>query len=145
MRLAWPMAVALVLGFTAPAWAAGTVRIQQHNDTVQMYTNVDMRIVNNTLKLTSADGVSTVVISGANCAKTGDLTRCTGGGLSLAQDGNHPIPFRNATFYFNMSDQDQMLPLSTMKLGPHSVVFSLETAKGTYITGNGTLDRGTAK
>ncbi len=145
MRLAGAIAAALAFLLTAPAWADGTVRIQQSNDTVNTYTGVGLKIVNKTLMLTSKDKVSTVVISGGSCAKADELIRCNGGKLSLTQGGlNHVIPFRSATFYFNLTDQDQMLPLSTMKLGPHSVVFAAHTVKGTFITGTGTLE-GTTK
>lgn len=89
----------------------------------------------------SADKVSTVVVSGADCAREGDIVRCTGGGFSLVQDRkSHNIPFKTATFYFNLTDQDQTLPLSTTKIAAHSVLFAVQTAKGTYITGKGRLD-----
>jgi hypothetical protein len=141
MKLIAPAIDVLFLGLVAPAAATGTVRIQQHDNSVQTYTGVYMRIVNKTLMLTSADKVSTVVISGGACDHRGDLITCKGGGISLHQDGTHTIPFRSATFYFNLSDQDQLLPLSTVKLGPHSVIFAAHTAKGTYITGSGRLDQ----
>jgi hypothetical protein len=141
VRNTGPLLVALLLALVAPALATGTLKIQQSDNSVQTYTGVSMKIVNHTLMLTSSDKVSTVVISGGDCAKNADLVRCTGGGLTLQQDGKtHVVPFKSATFYFNLTDQDQALPLSTMKVGPHSVVFSAQTAKGTYITGNGTLD-----
>jgi hypothetical protein len=132
---------AMVLSLTAPAAATGTVRIQQADDTVNSYTGVHMRIVNNTLTITSADNVSTVVITGADCDKGPSLTRCNGGTISLREDGTHAIPFRSATFYFNLTDQEQQLPLSTVKIEPHSVLFAAHTKKGTYITGSGTLDQ----
>jgi hypothetical protein len=141
MKSVGPTAVALAFLLTAPVLATGTVRIQQNDNSVQTYTGVQMRIVGKTLMLTSADKVSTVVISGADCNRTGDLVTCKGGSVALKQNGNHPIPFRNATFYFNLTDQDQQLPLSTLKVGPHSVLFAARTAKGTYITGNGRLDQ----
>src|SRR5215472_16519572 len=143
MRFIAPTLLVLALASTAPAWATGTVRIQQSNDSVQTYTGVVLKIVNKTLTLTSADGVSTVVISGVDCGdiNTEQLVRCTGGKMSLQQDGSmNQIPFKRATFYFNLTDQDQMLPLSTMKVAPHSVVFAAQTAKGTFITGDGRLD-----
>ena len=136
----------IFLGLVTPAFATGTVRIQQNDDTVQTYTGVSLRIVNKTLMLTSADGVSTVAISGVRCDRGSDLVRCSGGKMSLKQAGQmHVIPFRSATFYFNLTDQDQTLPLSTMKLGPHSVLFAAKTAKGTYITGQGRLDQEPAR
>jgi hypothetical protein len=141
MKLTTPVFAVLVLSLAAPAAATGTVRIQQADDSVQTYTSVRMRVANNTLTLTSADNVSTVVITGADCDKGPSLTRCNGGTISLRQNGSHAIPFRSATFYFNLTDQDQQLPLSTVKVGPHSVLFAAHTRKGTFITGSGTLDQ----
>lgn len=136
-----PMLLALVVASTAPALATGALRIQQNDNTVEYYTNVSMRIVNKTLTLTSADKVSTVVIKGGSCAHTGDLVRCTGGAMSLRQAGaTREIPFKSATFYFNLTGNELTLPLSTTKLGAHSVVFAARTDKGTYITGSGRLD-----
>lgn len=146
MKTSVPILAVFLGALAAPAFATGTVRIQQHNNSVQTYTGVVMKIVGHTLTLTSADGVSTVTISGATCNRRTDLIRCTGGGLTLKQDGaNHVIPFRNAEFYFNLTDQDQALPLSTEKIAPHSVIFAARTAKDTYITGNGRLDQEPAK
>jgi hypothetical protein len=141
MKLTIPVFAALVLSLTAPAAAIGTLRIQQSDDSVQTYTGVHMRIVNNTLTITSADKVSTVVITGADCDHGPNLIRCNGGTISLREDGTHAIPFRSATFYFNMTDQDQQMPLSTLKVGPHSVIFAAHTQKGTFLTGSGTLDQ----
>ncbi len=136
----------LVLALSAPASATGTVRIQQNDGSVKTYTGVIMKVANKTLTLESADKVTTVAISGADCAPDSSLVRCTGGGFSLLQDGQkRVVPFKSATFYFNATDQDEQLPLSTMKIGAHSVIFSVQTAKGTYVTGNGKLDEGPTK
>lgn len=142
MKLIVLIFAAVFISLIAPAAATGTVRIQQSNNSVQTYTGVMLRIVNRTLTLTSADGVSTVVISGGSCDRESELVRCKGGKLSLKQGGQlHVIRFKSSTFYFNLTDQAQVLPLSTMKVGPHSVMFAATTAKGTYITGNGRLDQ----
>jgi hypothetical protein len=141
MKLTTPTFAAIFLTLCAPAAATGTLRIQQADNSVQTYTDVKMRIVNNTLTLTSADGVSTVVISEADCDKSTPLIRCNGGSISLREDGTHAIPFRSATFYFNLTDQDQTLPLSTVKVAPHSVIFAAHTKKGTFLTGSGKLDQ----
>ena len=141
MRISALMTAALVLLLPASALATGTVRIQQSDNSVQTYTGVVMKVdqKNRALTLTSADRVSTVAISGAHCSPEGKLVHCMGGGFSLYQEGKtHVIPFKSATYYFNLSDQEQPSPLSTV--GPHSVVFVIVTAKGTHITGNGRLD-----
>ena len=142
MKAVGLLAIGLVLSLSAPVSATGTVRIQHRNGSVQTYTGVTLKVANKTLTLISADKVSTVAISGADCAPDGAIVRCMGGGFSLLQDGKkHIIAFKTATFYFNRTDQVQQLPLSTMKIGAHSVLFAVQTAKGAYITGNGKLDQ----
>ncbi len=137
------LAAAFAIVPSAPASATGTVRIQQRDGDVKTYPGVIMKVGHKTLTLTSADRVSTVAISDADCGQNGALVRCTGGGFSLVQDGaRHVVPFKTATFYFNPTGEDQVLPLSTMKIGARSVIFAVQTAKGTYITGNGKLDEG---
>jgi hypothetical protein len=140
MRYVFSIA-AFVAVATAPAFATGTLKIQQSNNAIQTYTNVGIRIVQKTLMLTSEDKVSTVIISGGSCTDVDGLKRCNAKQLSMEEDGvNHVIPFVHATFYFNLTDSDLTLPLSTVKLAPNSVLFAAKTAKGTYITGTGTID-----
>jgi hypothetical protein len=132
---------ALAVAMTAPAWATGTLKIQQNNNSISTYTDVGIKIVGKTLMLTSADKWSTVIISGGSCVEDNGLKRCNAKQLSMDEDGTpHVIPFVNATFYFNLTDADVMLPLSTIKIAPNSVIFSAKTNKGTYITGSGTID-----
>jgi hypothetical protein len=132
---------ALAVAMTAPAWATGTLKIQQNNNSISTYTEVGIKIVGKTLMLTSADKWSTVIISGGSCVEDNGLKRCNAKQLSMDEDGTpHVIPFVNATFYFNLTDADVMLPLSTIKIAPNSVIFSAKTNKGTYITGSGTID-----
>jgi hypothetical protein len=135
------LAAAAVLLLPASALATGTLRIQQSNNSVQTYSGVVMKLdqKNHALMLTSADKVSTVAITGGHCTPEGKLVRCTGGGFSLRQEGKtYVIPFKSATFYFNLSEQEQASPLAAVR--PHSVVFDIVTRKGTHITGNGKLD-----
>ncbi len=140
------LSAAMAIVPSAPASATGSVRIQQREGTVKTYNGVILKVENRTLQLTSADKVTTVTISGAKCAPDGVIIRCMGGGFSLAQDGQkHVVPFKTATFYFNPTEQVQVLPLSTTHIGAHSVIFSILTAKGTYVTGNGKLDKGPAQ
>jgi hypothetical protein len=132
---------ALALATTAPAWATGTLKIQQNNNSITTYTDVGIKIVGKTLMLTSADKWSTVIISGGSCVDDNGLKRCNAKQLSMDEDGTmHVIPFVNATFYFNLTDADVMLPLSTIKITPNSVIFSAKTIKGTYVTGSGSID-----
>jgi hypothetical protein len=142
MRLRGLIVAGFVLALSAPALATGNVRIQQSDGSVQTYTGVTMKVANKKLTFISADKVSTVVISGASCGHRGDLIVCNGGGFTFTHEGvPHTIAFKSATFYFNPTDQDQSLPMSTTKLAPHNVVFAIQTKKGTEITGDGKLDQ----
>jgi hypothetical protein len=142
MRLRYLFGIAaLAMATTAPAWATGTLKIQQNNNSISTYTDVGIKIVGKTLMLTSADKWSTVIISGGSCVEDNGLKRCNAKQLSMDEDGTmNVIPFVNATFYFNLTDADVMLPLSTIKIAPNSVIFAAKTIKGTYITGSGTID-----
>ncbi|HLY03889.1 MAG TPA: hypothetical protein VKR56_15495 [Candidatus Cybelea sp.] len=142
MRPVGLIVIAFVLAVSAPASATGNVRIQQRDGSTQTYTGVTFKIANKTLTIESADKYSKVVLRGADCAHEGDIVRCTGGAFTLFQGGEmHAVKFKSATFYFNLTDQDQTMPLSTMKVAAHSVVFVMQTAKGTYVTGDGKLDQ----
>jgi hypothetical protein len=136
----------LVLATSASASATGNVRIQQSNGSVQTYTGVTMQVANKKLTLISADKVSTVVISGGDCAPSGTIVRCTGGGFTFVHEGmKHTVAFKSATFYFNPTSDGQQLPSSTAKIGAHSVIFAIQTKKGTEITGDGKLDQVAAR
>jgi hypothetical protein len=133
--------LALTVLVAVPAAATGTVRIQQHDGSVTNYRGVMLKIHDKTLTLISADKISTVVIGDADCAHEGTIVRCTGGDFTLLQQGDRrKLPFRTANFYVNLTDTDAPMPLSTTKLPAHSVMFAVQTAKGTEITGQGKLD-----
>ncbi len=142
MKRIVPLVAACVLAAAAPALAAGTVLIQHQDGSTKTYSGVTFAVADKTLTVMSPDKVSTVAISGADCAPAGSIVRCSGGAVSFHQDGRtHVIPVKAATFYFNTTDAAQPLPLSTTKIAPHSVTFAVETAKGTSVTGTGTLDK----
>jgi hypothetical protein len=135
------IATIFVAAQTAAVSAAGSVQIQQSNGSVKTYAGVTLKVAHASLTLTSADKVSSVVVGGADCVPVGDITRCSGGKFAFLQDGKkRAIPEKASTFYVNSTDRDLTLPLSTSKIAAHSVVFALETAKGTDLTGSGKLD-----
>jgi hypothetical protein len=135
------LSAALFAAVQTSVLAAGSVQIQQSNGSVKTYSGVSMKVAHASLTLTSADKVSALVVGGADCAPDGDLTRCSGGTFALLQDGkHHAIAGKASTFYVNSTGHALTLPLSTTKIAAHSVVFALETAKGTELTGSGTLD-----
>ena len=66
---------AFFLGGAAPALADGTVRVTQNDGTLQVYPNVSIRVVDKTLRVTSADGKGTLIVERAACSYTGELLR----------------------------------------------------------------------
>jgi hypothetical protein len=154
VRIGVLVVAALVLLLPASALATGTVSIEQKDGSAQKYAGVVMKMKDHTLTMTSADGVSRVmvVVAGEHCWPTSGLVYCAGGEMSLQQRGRvQAIRFTAAKFYFNLTDQEQSSDslgslLSACgcevvsKVGPHTVVFAIQTAKGTHITGNGKLD-----
>ncbi len=139
--LASMLCMSFMLSLPVAAPAKGTVRIQQVDNLVQTYSDVNIFLLGKKLMLTSSDNVSTIVIGGSRCVPMEELFHCTGGGLSVIRNGlTYTLPFKSASFYFNLTDRPQPLSLSSTKVGARSVLFVAQTSKGTYITGNGRLD-----
>ncbi|HTJ27410.1 MAG TPA: hypothetical protein VMA36_14710 [Candidatus Limnocylindria bacterium] len=122
----------------SPALALGTVRIQQSDASVQNYPDVTMRLTDAALLLTSADRVSTLLVSRTNCVPDGTLVRCSPTRVVLQKGGkSYPIDMASATLYLNLRDTDEPLSFSSLRLAPSSVLLTIRTHKGTYITGSG--------
>ena len=121
--------------------AAGTVSIQQRDGTTKVYKNVHIRIGNESMTLTSADGVGTLVLGKAACTKEGDLIRCIPYDATLEQGGQAThIPLAMGTVWLNPSSSPQTLSHSTAKLQPRGVLMSIRTHAGTYVSLSGTVD-----
>lgn len=126
----------------AVADAKGTVRVQQTDGSVQVYHNVAINIVGRTLRVTTADGKGTLVIDRAACYYIGDIQECLPYHATLDQGGGaHPVNLDTGTAYVNLTDQKQQLPLSSVQLPPHSILLSLRTKVGTYLSMNGAIDQ----
>jgi hypothetical protein len=137
-------AVAAVLfsGVTQPARAGGTATVLQADGTQQIYAGVQAKIVHNALYLTSADGQGTLVINRAACSKQSALLVCLPTSVTLVQQGNpHGIDLSTGTIYLNLTDEPQQMVLSTTKVPPHSLVLSLSTKRGSYVSFSGTIDQ----
>jgi hypothetical protein len=134
-------ALALAGSFSA-ALAKGTARVQESSGAVREYRGVSIRLVDHrAVRITSADGRGTLLVSKGACTYTGELERCLPYRIELDQLGKkHAIDFQRGTEYVNRSDEPQPLPLSSMHVPPHGILLSLVTAHGTYITVRGTFD-----
>jgi hypothetical protein len=134
---------AVLLKFAvASVQAAGTVTIQHNDGTVNTYDDVAIKIIHDALYLTSADGQGTIVINRAACSYQGQTLVCFPTGVTLVQSGSSkPVDLASGTIYANMTDEEQQLPLSSIKLPPHSILLSISTKRGTYINLSGAVDK----
>jgi hypothetical protein len=140
--VAFCCALALILGASSAAYAKGTVRVQQPNGSVQQYDDVTIRIANQALWITTADGVGTLEIEKAACSYVGSLQMCLPYSMTLDQGGGmHPLDFLRGTAYVNFTDDKQQLPLSSIQLPPQGILMSITTKVGTIVNMSGTIDK----
>ena len=125
----------------APALATGTLRVQHKNGSVQTYTDVYIRILDDEMTLTSNDGKGTVVIGKSACTKIGELIQCLPYDATLEQNGSEArIPLTNGTVWLNPTATRQPLSLSSQSLPSHGVLMAVKTKSGTYVLLSGTVD-----
>jgi hypothetical protein len=135
------LSVALTFCLASVADAKGTVRVQQSDGSTQVYSNVTLRIVKQTLRITTADGKGTLIVTKAACSFEGDLMRCLPYELVLDQGGGeHPLDFEKGTLYWNQTGTKQQLSLSSTQVPPNGVLGLLLTKKGTIIAISGVID-----
>ena len=136
------LATAFVLGAAAGARAQGTLTIQHINQNADTYERVAVKVIHNTLNITSEDGKGTLIITQAACAYQGEIKVCLPTAVTLVQSGGaHALDLQRGTLYANMTDSMQWLPHSTTQLPPHGIVMSLLSGKGTYINLVGKIDK----
>jgi hypothetical protein len=125
----------------APGLATGTLRVQHKNGSVQTYTDVYIRILDDEMTLTSNDGKGTVVIGKSACTKIGELIQCLPYDATLEQNGSEArIPLANGTVWLNPTATRQPLSLSSQSLPSHGVLMAVKTKSGTYVSLSGTVD-----
>jgi hypothetical protein len=135
------LAIFIALGSSA-AIAKGTVRVEQHDGTVQMYDDIGIRIVGDTIRVFSRDNRDTLIISHAACTYVGEIQRCLPYRLTLRRNGtDHAIGFDHGTVYFNLRAAALPLPRSSTQLPPNGVLVFVRTARGTSIAVDGTIDK----
>ncbi|HLY01508.1 MAG TPA: hypothetical protein VKR56_03325 [Candidatus Cybelea sp.] len=135
------LVTSFVLGL-APAAATGTATVRQSDGHVDVYQNVQLKVIHNALFVTTADGEGTLVIYRAACSYQGDLMVCFVTSATLVQAGKtSPLDFKRGTAYVNETDVPQPLALSTTKVPPHSIVLTFTTVRGTYVGITGRFDQ----
>ena len=135
-------ATALLVALTnLPAIAKGTVRVDQHDGTVQTYSDGVIHIVGDTVRISSPDNQDTLIVSHAACSFTGVIQRCLPYRIRLHRNGAiHTIGFDHGTVYLNLSGAVQQLPRSSTQLPPNGVLVFVRTTHGTSIAVRGTID-----
>jgi hypothetical protein len=124
-----------------PALATGTMRVQHKDGSVQTYTDVYIRILENEMTLTSNDGKGTVVIGKAACTKIAELIQCLPYDATLEQNGNEArIALQSGTVWLNPTATRQPLSYSSQSLPSHGVLMAVRTKSGTYVSLSGTVD-----
>jgi hypothetical protein len=130
-----------VLCLATVAYAKGTVRVQQSDGSTQVYNDVTLHIVGQTLRITTQDGKGTLVITKAACSFEGDLMRCLPYELTLNQGGgDYSLDFKKGTLYLNLTATKQQLSASSTQVPPNGVLGLLLTKKGTIIAISGLID-----
>jgi hypothetical protein len=141
--LAWLFAFAtsfLLSG--AYAGATGTALIRQSDGHTDQYNHVKIKLLHGALFMTTADGKGTVVIHRAACSYQAQLMVCFVTSATLIQGGSvKTIDLKTGTIYANTTDDPQPMPFTTRKVAPHSILLSLSTYKGTYVSLVGRVDK----
>jgi hypothetical protein len=132
--------ITLALALPSAVDAKGTVRVQQSDGSVDLYDNVTIMVVGNTLQVTTADGKGTIVINDSACSYVGQLMRCLPYRYVLKQNGEHALDFQYGTIYYNPTQTKQQLSHSSTQLEPQGILLSVKSKKGTYVTLSGKLD-----
>lgn len=136
------LVAAFVFAAAAGARAQGTITIQHLGQNADTYDGVAVKVIHNTLNVTSPDGKGTLIITQAACFYQKEVKVCLPTAVSLVQAGGvHALNLQRGTLYVNMTDSMQWLPHSTTQLPPHGIVMSLLSGKGTYINLVGTIDK----
>ena len=134
-------AVVALPAFSGRAAATGTVQVQQRDGSKKTYANVKIRIRDEAMSLTSADGRGMLVFGKAACTKVGELVECLPYDATLFQNGeNFHIRLQSGTVWFNPSSASQRLSNSSAQLPPRGVELAVKTLRGTYVTLTGIVD-----
>jgi hypothetical protein len=125
----------------APASAIGTITIRQSDGDVNVYKDVEIKVIHGALYLTSDDGNGTIIVNRAACSYQGKVLVCFATGAALVQEGEaSALDLKTGTVYLNSTGDAQPLVLSSAKLPGHSIMLLLSTNLGTYITVHGRID-----
>lgn len=137
-----------VFALALPAYAKGTVTVQQSDGSIQEYpdSTIDYSKSAGALTITTADHKGTLTIDQAACSYVGELFRCLLTHMYLTQNGKtSPLDFKTGTIYANTTGAKLTLPLSSQAVPPDGIVMALRTKAGTNISLIGIIDSGVPK
>lgn len=138
-------AIALAFAFIlipCAANATGTATVEQSDGSTKVYKNVVIAIRDQQMEVTTADGVGTLVIGKAACTKVSELVECLPYDATLYQGGHKVrIMLKSGTVWLNPTTSSQPLSMTSARIGPHGVLVSATTKRGTYFSLTGTIDR----
>ena len=121
--------------------ATGTAHIQWNSGAVQVFHNVKIQIVHQTLQVTSANGATTYIITHAACAYDGYYERCRPLSAKVERNGTTtPSEIASGTLYLNPTERALQLSHSSSQLPPHGVLAEIKTKRGNYLSLIGTID-----
>jgi hypothetical protein len=127
---------------TCAAGATGTATVQQSDGTTKVYKNVVIAIRDQQMEVTTSDGLGTLVIGKAACTKVAELVECLPYDATLYQGGRKVrIMLKSGTVWLNPTTSNRPLSSSSEHIGPHGVLVSATTKRGTYFSLTGTIDR----
>jgi hypothetical protein len=136
------IAISFALATVSNANAQGTITIQHSGQNAETYARVAIKVIHNTLNVTSEDGAGTLIVTRAACFYQHELFVCLPTAVTLVQSGGvHALDLHRGTIYTNLTSGMLSLPHSTTQVPPNGVVMSLLSGKGTYINLVGTIDK----
>jgi hypothetical protein len=122
--------------------ATGTINIQHHDGTINIYGNVKIKIFSGSLFLTSDDGDGTLVVTRAACSYQRKIIICLPTSAALVQGGrSDALNLKSGTIYLNYTDAAQPLSRSSAKLPANSILLALTTRNGTFVSVHGRIDQ----
>jgi hypothetical protein len=132
---------ALAAASSAPLYAKGVTLVQLRSGTVKSYSDVDMRLGNQTLTLQTADRRGKLTITTGACSFAKEIERCLPYAVTLTQDGaSRALSLAYGTVFLNLASVSHRLPFSSEELAPKTALVIFKTSHGTYVTAKGTLD-----
>lgn len=136
------VAISLALATASSVSAQGTVTIQHAGQNAETYERVAVKVIHNTLNVTSEDGQGTLIVTQAACFYQKELFVCLPTAVTLVNTGSvHALDLHRGTIYSNMTANTLTLPHSSMQIPPRGIVMSLLSGKGTYINLVGKIDK----